>query len=185
MAAERDSLKDVAEDVQERQVVVLTSQKQVIAVLQEGSQGLAERARELGGRVRSLTTMVAELRAVEATGTAVDTMWIDTTGVAVQQVSFAVDTLGVWVRGYTRTPPPTYQLSIDRQPIDIRIMLTQQKTGAWTTTVETPQPWVTLGSLDTFVQPRAPTWWDRNKFKVGLGLGAASMLLIVSAVSGG
>ena len=180
VAAERDSLREVSEGIQERQADELEGQRQANAVLQEESRNLSERARVLGGRVVSLTSLVVELRAVEAVGAAVETIWTDTSGTLVRRVSFDVDTLGVRVRGHTRSPPPTYWLTVDRRPPEIRILLTQQRSGAWTTTVETPQPWAELGSLDTRVVPLSPTWWDRHKFGIGAGLGAVGMLLILA-----
>lgn len=69
---------------------------------------------------------------------------------------------GIRIDGWTRTPPPIYQLYVRHDPIPLHLVVSQLRDGSWRTNVETA-PWVEISALDTRVVPQKPGWWMRNR----------------------
>jgi len=152
----------------------------VIAAAVRDSAGiLSGQLKSERARIRSLTSIIAAFDTVETGGVATDTVYVVEEGEdPIQEIRFLADSLGVRVEGWTRsTKPPTFNLSIAREPLRIQVVLSELKGGIWDTRAVVPS-YVDLGSLDTIVRPLKPNFFQRHGFKIGLGIGVAAVLLL-------
>jgi len=165
LAAQRDTLRLVAEDsthaVYEQLGTELDNQRQINAVLRDSIPPLYDRLRMLGAEIRTHTSTIIELEDLLASGAGTDTVIISAGGDSVHQVSFDHQEQGIGIKGWTRSPPPTYQLTIRRDPIPISVTISELRSGAINTNITAP-PWVNITLAETMFDRYKPGWFKRN-----------------------
>lgn len=178
-AAENAQLIEVEKGRYRRAAVELDGAREARAVLEERNADLTRELRRSRAEVRSLQDMVVTVPPDTVVVTATDTVTVE----GQTRVDFVLPFDVGEVRGHTRTPPPHAEGILLLNPIPIQVVTSELPDGSWQTDV-TLQPPFELGKLDTFTNPRRPSWWERHDFKVGLGLGVVAVLLIMSAAGG-
>ncbi len=161
-AALNDSLHQIADGRYQRAAVVLERERDLRRTLQDSLPELHRELRDLRADTRDYISTIAHLQDLIAAGAAVESVFVHVSGDTVHQVRFAVHENGVSVQGWTRTPPPVYQLHVQHDPIPLHLVVSQLRDGSWQTNIETA-PWVEISSLDTRVLHRPRTWWERNR----------------------
>ena len=131
---------------------------------------------ELKARERHLTKVVASLKSVKVQGAAVETVYVDTSGQRVHEVRFDAYRAGVHVRGWTRTPPPTYRIFIDRKPIPISVLVAQNARGDWYSFVKSPDSTVEFQMPVTISYPYRPSFAERIRLFAAVGTVASDYL---------
>lgn len=182
-----DSLKVVWEDettrLSERLAVVQESERDLQTIVETRVPAMARRIADLEGSEHALIEAEATIDSIIAHGAAVDTIIVGPDSTAIHQVSFSHRQPGINIDVVTRTPPPTYELVAAFEPIPLAIGIFELPTGEIGVDVQAPV-WVTLGKLNTNIHLPGPTWWERNDFKIGLGLGVITVLAILLAAGG-
>ena len=161
-AANRDTLHQLADGRYQRAAVALDRERELRAVLRDSLPVLHQELRRIRARESSYIHTIATLQDVVASGSAIDTVIITAAGDSVHQVAFEYSQPGIRIEGWTRNPPPVYQLQVTHDPIPLHLVVSQMRDGSWRTNVETA-PWVEISGLDTRVVLRRPTWWQRNR----------------------
>ena len=169
-AALSDSLHLLAAGRYQRAAVELDNEKQLRATLKDSLPTLHRELQRIRAREHSYVSTIAELQDIVATGTGRDTIIVTAAGDSIHQVEFQYSQPGIRIDGWTRTPPPIYQLQVRHDPIPLHLVVSQLRDGSWRTNIETA-PWVEISALDTRVVPRKPSWWMRNRHWITLGGG--------------
>lgn len=175
-AAMNDSLHELADGRYQRAAVQLEKERDLRSALKDSLPDLHRELRRIRAREHSYISTIADLHDVIAEGSATDTIIVTVEGDSIYQVSFEYQQPGIRIEGWTRTPPPVYQLHAWHDPIPLHLIISELRDGSWQTNVETA-PWVEISALNTQVVPRRPGWWQRNKLWVGAGLGYLARIL--------
>lgn len=177
-AAENDRLVQVAHDQWRRASVELGSTREARAILEERNNDLARQLRGARAEIRELQELVVTAPIDTVIVTATDTFYTDT---GVSRVDFVLPFDAGSVVGYTLNPPARAWGELTLDPIPIQVVTSEMPDGSWQTDVTLGGPWE-LGQLDSFTNPRRPSWWERHDFKVGLGLGTVGILILMSVI---
>ncbi len=83
--------------------------------------------KEQKGKILSLTNTVVEYEKIIASGDGEGSTHVDSTGVTVYRVGVNYYKDHVRILGYTEIPPATYKFSIERDPLDLTVAITEMK----------------------------------------------------------
>lgn len=181
--AEADSLQTMANGAQRRMAGMARSIGDLEALVGMRDQELLDVAKERDEKARLYITVKAQLDSVKAQGIAVTIVYRDTSGAAEMyevrghhsQPGISIDLI---TRAYVDSlRPGEWEVEAVLDDIDIGVLLTQNKAGAWDTIIKTPS-WVKLGDLATTVLAQKPSYWARNRHWFYLGSGAAGALAL-------
>ena len=179
-AAESSRLITVAEGWYRRAAIELDGAKEARSLIEAQNADLARQLRRAHATVRSLQELVVTAPPDTVRVVAHDTVTVE----GQTRVDFTLPfEVGV-VTGYTTTPPPRAVGELLLNPLTIRTVMSELRDGSWQVDVILPPPYE-LGQLNTFTNPRKPSWWERNDFKIGIGVGAGVVIMILSAIGGG
>ncbi len=169
-AAQRDDLTQLAIGRYKRAVVELERVRDIRAALRDSFPELHSELRRIRAREMAYISTIANLQEVVAMGAAVDTVIITVSGDSIHQVAFEYSQPGIRIDGWTRTPPPIYQLRVRHDPIPMSLVISQLRDRSWQVNVETA-PWIEISSLNTSVIPQRLTLWQKNRHWIFLGVG--------------
>lgn len=169
--AASDSLRQETETIYGHSVV----EKQK---LQDKNQDLLRRIEGKNEEIRNWTRIAGEYAAALIEGEAEETTTTDSLGNKKVRVTFSGTDKGVRVIGWTETPPPSFVLNVYRPPVLLNVVLSQNELGIWRTTVDTGDPYLVLGSVETEVRPYRPPFFKNFYITAGGGfVGTLNMSL--------
>lgn len=169
-AALNDQLHQLADGRYQRAAVAIDRERDLRHTLEDSLPTLHRELRRIRAQEHSYISTIVRLQEIVASGSATDTVIITAAGDSIYQVSFEYQQPGIRIDGWTRTPPPVYQLHVQHDPIPLHLVVSQLRDGSWQTNVETA-PWVEISALNTRVVPRRPGWWVRNRHWITFGAG--------------
>jgi len=163
-AALSDSLKRVSENGYERLAVKYKESQRLLDELKGRNSTLVEAIEKKNAKIRFLSQIKLRPDTVFVEKPAVE----ETTIGGKTKVSFSEKLGRIKVWGYTETPPPRVKLNVSEDPIELTLVLTQDKIGRWRTYVDSP---IRVSKLQTRVVPYRPSWPEKLRFMGGLGYG--------------
>ena len=158
-----DSLKRVSENGYERLAVKYKESQRLLDELKGRNSTLTEAIEKKNAKIRFLSQIKLRPDTVFVEKPAVE----ETTIGGKTKVSFSEKLGRIKVWGYTETPPPRVKLNVSEDPIELTLVLTQDKIGRWRTYVDSP---IKLSKLETKIVPYKPSWRERLRFKLGFGV---------------
>ena len=172
--AERDSLIKVTDDGYEKLAIEFRESKILQKDLEKEKGKLASVIRKKNLKIRSLTSLTLKPDTVKITIPGEEVIVADSTRKVRVEFSRKIGRMKVW--GFTTTPPPVAHLNFFEDPLELYIILTQDKDKRWRTYVDSP---ITVSELQTKVVPYNPSFWEQVGFKAGVGYGSKRLMGIV------
>lgn len=182
VAAERDTLQKDADGMYHQAAAALENERQMRQQLEAEAPEKDRELRDLRARYNTSINTIAELEAIIAQGAAIESVFVEAPGDTIHQVSFEHVGPGIRIEGWTRTPPPRYQLKAEIEPIPFLIIVSQLRTGDWRADIQT-EPWVKISKLETRVVPQSPSWWLKNRHLITFGVGVYLGIKLVKLLS--
>lgn len=179
-AAERDALVEIERGRYRRAAVELDGAREAAALVRAENEDLARELRRARAEVRALQTLLVETPPDTVVVTATDTVLVET---GETRVDFRLEFDAGTVEGYTLTPPPRARGVLELRPVPIVVTTSELRDGSWRTDVAVAPPY-RLGVLESSVNPRRPSWWERVDFAAGAGVGVVGTLLLLIASGG-
>lgn len=133
-----------------------------------------------GEELRQTAQLVARYKTlyIEAQGrVSTDTTTIpDST--AQCRVDFAEKQGRLYVEGFTLCPSGLISLSIDQDPLRLDLFGVETRSGLLRWYVETNDSDLAVEDLTVHYKPKGPSFWQQHWWKLGLGVGAVTYLLL-------
>jgi len=180
LIAKNDSLIIMKHNIASRLSMVDEDNKKLL----NDNQDLYNLIKKQREEIKTLSLIKIKYEQLIMAGAGIDTVYIDSTGVTKYKVTFSDSKDGVKIWGYTVTPPPYYELNVDREPLTAVIAIVQDKKKNWRSYIQTSTGKV--DSLVTNVVPYREKWYQKikpivsasaynngGKYDFGIGLGVS------------
>lgn len=113
---------------------------------------------EQDAQIRFLVDVIGQYDVAQISGNAVEST--DSQRV---RVDFNGKDKGVAVSGWTETPPPIFSLEVTRDPVDLSVVLAQDKYNIWSAIINTNDPYLRLNDVNVQANPYKPPWYKNIK----------------------
>ena len=148
------------------------SERAIRAEISAENSDLAQDLRRARARITSLTQTTITAPPETLVVARSDTVWAQL-GIREYRFDFAGAAVRVRVDSLD-----TAEASINYRPVDLVTVIYRRPDRSWWADVQLSPPWQ-VGQLRVIVHDPGPSWWERNKFWGGAGLGVATTAILV------